>query len=427
MIHGLLDQIQACVSDDDDEQPDVSFVFSGEHDLSCQTLVVCGPGPGSAFALQVFDLVPLPLRLEPKEDSPVRALPPPRAPRFFKASDGVVVAVLDTHVSGEYAVAWADTLLSTLTGRPQVLFLDRILRAEWAFGNCSFLQSLEQEPYLAGLWTSAFNGSESVPALPPPNFVEGLAAALLSGCEARSWPCLVALALQDDGAHMSEGCLLAYEALVPLLIEHQVISSWQRPRYREALQKVIPPTSMVSRTLRKYLISKDMAEEVKQYLHRYNTSGKRQRDLTEEQKQELKEVFDLYDTDGSAAIDNSELKGLMQVLGFSSTSREELVAMMMSVDKDGSGEIELDEFLQMMAPKVLAREPTAVIRKAFPLFVSEGSETINWHSLRALADDLGLAFADHEIQEMLEDADDNADGYLDEDEFVNAVRRAKFF
>ena len=55
----------------------------GEHDLSCQTLVVCGPGwllscgrsidqvsrprasaqtlqgPGSAFALQVFDLVPL--------------------------------------------------------------------------------------------------------------------------------------------------------------------------------------------------------------------------------------------------------------------------------------------------------------------------------------------------------------------------------
>ena len=52
------------------------------------------------------------------------------------------------------------------------------------------------------------------------------------------------------------------------------------------------------------------------------------------------------------------------------------------------------------------------------------SETINWHSLRrpgrtglpagfwrsnefdasrALADDLGLAFADHEIQEMLED------------------------
>ncbi|OLP91518.1 Proteasome assembly chaperone 1 [Symbiodinium microadriaticum] len=239
MIHGLLDQIQACVSDDDDEQPDVSFVFSGEHELTCQTLVVCGPGPGSAFALQVFDLLPLPVRLEPMEDSPVRALPPPRAPRFFKASDGVVVAVLDTHVSGEYAVAWADTLLSTLKGRPQVLFLDRILRAEW----CSCDRRRPEEPYLAGLWTSAFNGSESVPALPPPNFVEGLAAALLSGCEARSWPCLVALALQD-GAHMSEGCLLAYEALVPLLIELQVISSWQRPRYREALQKVIPPTSM---------------------------------------------------------------------------------------------------------------------------------------------------------------------------------------
>ncbi|CAE7205637.1 unnamed protein product [Symbiodinium natans] len=423
MIHGLLDQIQACVSDDDDEQPDVSFVLSGMKDVTCQTLVVCGPGPASAFALQAFNMVPLPLSLESKEDSPLRPLPPPRAPRFFKASDGAVVAVLETHVSGEYAAAWAEALLSALGGKPQVVYLDRILRAEW----CSFDRCRPEEPYLAGLWTSAFSGSEkAVPVLPAPNFVEGLAAALLSNCEARSWPCLVALALQD-GAHMSEGCLHAFEALVPMLLELQVISSWQRPKYREALQKVPGFVGNVSPSPRSASLPRNMAEEVKQYLHRYNTSGKRQRDLTEEQKQELKEVFDLYDTDGSAAIDNSELKGLMQVLGFSSTTREELVAMMMSVDKDGSGEIELDEFLQMMAPKVLGREPTSVIRKAFPLFVAEGSETITWHSLRALADDLGLAFSDHDIQEMLEDADDNGDGHLDEDEFVLAVRRAKFF
>ncbi|CAJ1356509.1 unnamed protein product [Effrenium voratum] len=170
-----------------------------------------------------------------------------------------------------------------------------------------------------------------------------------------------------------------------------------------------------------------MTEEVKQFLHRFNTSGKKQRELTEEQKQELKEVFDLYDIDGSASIDNSELKGLMHMLGFSTTSREELVAMMMAVDKDGSGEIELDEFLQMMAPKVLGREPSAIIRKAYPLFTEPESGLITWHSLRALADDLGLVFSDHELQEMIDDADESGDGLLQEDEFLNVMRRAKLF
>ncbi|CAK9007709.1 unnamed protein product [Durusdinium trenchii] len=170
-----------------------------------------------------------------------------------------------------------------------------------------------------------------------------------------------------------------------------------------------------------------MVDEQKQYLHRFNTSGKKQRELTEEQKQELKEVFDLYDTDGSAAIDNTELKGLMQVLGFSATTREELVAMMMAVDKDGSGEIELDEFLQMMAPKVLGREPSAIIRKAFPLFVEPGTDVITWQSLRATADDLGLAFTDQELQEMIQDGDESGDGALQEEEFVNVMRRAKLF
>ncbi|CAE7698098.1 unnamed protein product, partial [Symbiodinium pilosum] len=51
---------------------------------ACQTLVVCGPGPASAFALQAFNLKSLPLRLEPQEDSPLRALPPPRPPKFFE-------------------------------------------------------------------------------------------------------------------------------------------------------------------------------------------------------------------------------------------------------------------------------------------------------------------------------------------------------
>ena len=43
---------------------------------------------------------------------------------------------------------------------------------------------------------------------------------------------------------------------------------------------------------------------------------KKRSELTEEQRQEIKEAFDLFDTDGSGTIDPKELRAAMQSLGF---------------------------------------------------------------------------------------------------------------
>ena len=44
--------------------------------------------------------------------------------------------------------------------------------------------------------------------------------------------------------------------------------------------------------------------------------------LTEEQKQEIREAFDLFDTDGSGTIDAKELKVAMRALGFEPKKEE---------------------------------------------------------------------------------------------------------
>jgi len=44
-------------------------------------------------------------------------------------------------------------------------------------------------------------------------------------------------------------------------------------------------------------------------------------ELTEEQKQEIREAFDLFDTDGSGTIDAKELKVAMRALGFEPKKR----------------------------------------------------------------------------------------------------------
>merc|ERR1711936_1191890 len=77
---------------------------------------------------------------------------------------------------------------------------------------------------------------------------------------------------------------------------------------------------------------------LKMALRRFNAGGKKQKELTEEQKQEIKEAFDLFDTDGSGEIDSKELKVAMRALGFE-PKKEEIQKMISDVDDDGSGTI----------------------------------------------------------------------------------------
>ena len=55
-------------------------------------------------------------------------------------------------------------------------------------------------------------------------------------------------------------------------------------------------------------------------------------ELTEEQKQEIREAFDLFDTDGSGTIDAKELKVAMRALGFE-PKKEEIKKMISDIDK----------------------------------------------------------------------------------------------
>merc|ERR1712206_68292 len=104
-----------------------------------------------------------------------------------------------------------------------------------------------------------------------------------------------------------------------------------------------------------------------------------QKELTEEQKQEIKEAFDLFDTDGSGSIDSKELKVAMRALGFE-PKKEEIQKMISDVDDDGSGTIEYEEFLKMMTHKIL---------NPFRLFDDDETGEISFKNLKRVAKELG--------------------------------------
>merc|ERR1712072_438065 len=68
------------------------------------------------------------------------------------------------------------------------------------------------------------------------------------------------------------------------------------------------------------------------------------KEMTEDQRKEVKEAFDLFDTDGSGAIDAGELSVAMQALGFN-PSTSEIAKMMKDIDSDGNATVEFEEFM----------------------------------------------------------------------------------
>jgi centrin-1 len=76
-------------------------------------------------------------------------------------------------------------------------------------------------------------------------------------------------------------------------------------------------------------------------------------ELTEEQRQEIKEAFDLFDSEGRGAIDAKELKVAMRALGFE-PKKEEVKKILSDIDKHGEGAIRFDDFMDIMTTKVVS-------------------------------------------------------------------------
>ncbi|CAL5372960.1 unnamed protein product [Camellia sinensis] len=147
--------------------------------------------------------------------------------------------------------------------------------------------------------------------------------------------------------------------------------------------------------------------------------------LTQQKRQEIKEAFELFDTDGSGTIDAKELNVAMRALGFEMTE-EQINQMIADVDKDGSGAIDFDEFVHMMTAKIGERDTKEELMKAFHIIDQDKNGTISATDIQRIAKELGESFTDKEIQEMIEEADRDRDGEVSADDFMRMMRRTSY-
>ena len=69
-------------------------------------------------------------------------------------------------------------------------------------------------------------------------------------------------------------------------------------------------------------------------------------ELSDEQKQEIKEAFELFDTDKDRCLDYHELKVAMRALGFD-LKKAEVLKILRDHDKTGHQLMEYDDFVKI--------------------------------------------------------------------------------
>merc|ERR1719458_1114907 len=116
----------------------------------------------------------------------------------------------------------------------------------------------------------------------------------------------------------------------------------------------------------------------------------------------------------------------MRALGFE-PKKEEIRKMINDIDKDGSGAIDFNEFLEMMTTKMSEKDSREEILKAFRLFDDDETGFITLKNLRRVAKETGENMTDEELQEMIDEADRDGDGQVSEEEFLRMMKKTSLY
>ena len=141
-------------------------------------------------------------------------------------------------------------------------------------------------------------------------------------------------------------------------------------------------------------------------------------ELTKEVKEELKEAFEVFDADGDGHINAEELQVVLEAAGRKMT-REEVEAKIAEVDDDGAGELEWDEFLNLMTEEMRAKQTDEELIEAFKYFgPNSDQEGITKEMLAAVLEQEGEKVTDDDIDLLFEETSISNKGKITFSDFM---------
>jgi len=146
-------------------------------------------------------------------------------------------------------------------------------------------------------------------------------------------------------------------------------------------------------------------------------------DLTTEQVQMLQKAFDMFDRDKTGSIETQMMSTILRTLG-QTFEESDLQLLIDEVDADGSGQLEFEEFLTLVARFMVEEDAEAIqeeLREAFRLYDKEGNGYIRTAELREIMRALDDKLTEDELDEMITEIDTDGSGTVDFDEFMEMM------
>ena len=153
--------------------------------------------------------------------------------------------------------------------------------------------------------------------------------------------------------------------------------------------------------------------------------------LSEQEIAKLKRQFLALDADGNGEISADELKGIFKDPRLK-MSEKEVDLLLQDFDADGSGAIDIREFLMIMSNRnkkeihELIHKAVVIrsaIRKSFKEFDQDGDGYITRKEFKTVMRRQKKSVTEAQLNAMVKDADRNGDEKIDYDEFLLAFTK----
>jgi|Transcript_79833 Ca2+-binding EF-hand superfamily protein len=145
--------------------------------------------------------------------------------------------------------------------------------------------------------------------------------------------------------------------------------------------------------------------------------------LTNEQQQMIKEVFELFDIDGSGTFDLKELRVALRVIGIE-VSKEDFKRLL-STFEDTSGIISMVGFTMVVSDLWGKMDKTSQIKKEFKVLDTDSSGFITSKSLQAICKDLNEPAQLTELDSIMNEL--VGDNQISEEDFVNLMLKSQLY
>jgi centrin-1 len=158
--------------------------------------------------------------------------------------------------------------------------------------------------------------------------------------------------------------------------------------------------------------------------------------LSQEQESQIKEIFDLFDTDGSGAMDRQEMAMAMCALGFQAIGPDGKAqkrfddTVFVPLDSDGSKTISLDEFRSLMVGEFSLSDPINEIKAVYMGICGlhpSAPGHINLTKLQLATQKYDVGLSDPELVMMMNEVDHDCSQTVDEVEFINIMSLSSWF